>query len=209
MPCKVMIKNLQNKNKQLNAIITLKEKINSLESKSNSIEQYGRWNNNEITGIPNSISDENLESTVINVPSKGTSVYVMADDMADVMADDQDFKQGMLVGETFSEILVEGQKSGDSMFCGSSLEKLAKAGQFFLNELQKQPFYSYLGSCEEHKFSYSCYVMIDHHVIHIFYIFLLPLISIAYSDSIYDWRCLFVYLKCKFASTILFLFWVL
>ena len=84
MPCKVMIKNLQNKNKQLNAIITLKEKINSLESKSNSIEQYGRWNNNEITGIPNSISDENLESTVINVPSKGTSVYVMADD--------QDFK---------------------------------------------------------------------------------------------------------------------
>ena len=110
----------------------------------------------------------------------------MADDMADVMADGQDFKQGMLVGETFSEILVEGQKSGDSMFCGSSLEKLAKAGQFFLNELQKQPFYSYLGSCEEHKFSYSCYVMTDHHVIHIFYIFLLPLISIAYSDSIYD-----------------------
>ena len=186
MPCKVIIKNLQNENKQLSAVITLKEKINSLESKSNSIEQYGRWNNNEITGIPNSISDENLESTVINVPSKGTSVYVMADDMADVMADDQDFKQGMLVGETFSEILVEGQKSGDSMFCGSSLEKLAKAGQFFLNELQKQPFYSYLGSCEEHKFSYSCYVMIDHHVIHIFYIFLLPLISIAYSDSIYD-----------------------
>ena len=186
MPCKVIIKNLQNENKQLNAVITLKEKINSLESKSNSIEQYGRWNNNEITGIPNTISDENLESTVINVPSKGTSVYVMADDMADVMADDQDFKQGMLVGETFSEILVEGQKSGDSMFCGSSLEKLAKAGQFFLNELQKQPFYSYLGSCEEHKFSYSCYVMTDHHVIHIFYIFLLPLISIAYSDSIYD-----------------------
>ena len=186
MPCKIIIKNLQNENKQPNTVITLKEKINSLESKSNSIEQYGRWNNNEITGIPNSISDENLESTVINVPSKGTSVYVMADDMADVMADDQDFKQGMLVGETFSEILVEGQKSGDSMFCGSSLEKLAKAGQFFLNELQKQPFYSYLGSCEEHKFSYSCYVMTDHHVIHIFYIFLLPLISIAYSDSIYD-----------------------
>ena len=110
----------------------------------------------------------------------------MADDMADVMADGQDFKQGMLVGETFSEILVEGQKRGDSMFCGSSPGKLAKAGQFFLNELQKQPFYSYLGSCKEHKFSYSCYVMIDHHVIHIFYIFLLPLISIAYSDSIYD-----------------------
>ena len=56
----------------------------------------------------------------------------MADDMADVMADDQDFKQGMLVGETFSEILVEGQKSGDSMFCGSSLEKLAKAGHSIL-----------------------------------------------------------------------------
>ena len=36
-------------------------------------------------------------------------------------------------------------------------------------------------SCTEHKFFYSCYVIIDHHVIHIFYIFLLPLSRIASS----------------------------
>ena len=34
----------------------------------------------------------------------------------------------------------------------------------------------------QNKLSYSCYVMIDRHVIHIFYMFLLPLGSIASSD---------------------------
>ena len=34
----------------------------------------------EINGIPNSISDDNLESTVINVLSKATNVHVTADD---------------------------------------------------------------------------------------------------------------------------------
>ena len=48
----------------------MQEKIISLESKSNSVEQYGRRNNMEINGIPNSISDDNLESTVINVLGK-------------------------------------------------------------------------------------------------------------------------------------------
>ena len=38
-----------------------------------------------------------------------------------------------------------------------------------------------MGSCTEHKFFYSCYVIIDHHVIHIFYIILLPLSRIASS----------------------------
>ena len=38
-----------------------------------------------------------------------------------------------------------------------------------------------MGSCIEHKFSYSCYVITDHHVILIFYIFLLPLSSVASS----------------------------
>ena len=33
----------------------------------------------EINGIPNSISDDNLESTVINVFSKATNVHVTAD----------------------------------------------------------------------------------------------------------------------------------
>ena len=35
----------------------------------------------EINGIPNSISDDNLESTVINVLSKATNVHVIADDI--------------------------------------------------------------------------------------------------------------------------------
>ena len=35
----------------------------------------------EINGIPNSISDDNLESAVINVLSKATNVHVTADDI--------------------------------------------------------------------------------------------------------------------------------
>ena len=61
----VTIKNLQNKNKRLNDVINQsQEKIISLESKSNSFEQYGRRHNMEVNGIPNSISDDNLESTI-------------------------------------------------------------------------------------------------------------------------------------------------
>ena len=35
----------------------------------------------EINGIPNNISDDNLESTVISVLSKATDVHVTADDI--------------------------------------------------------------------------------------------------------------------------------
>ena len=59
----------------------MQETIVSLESKTNSAEQYGRRNNMEINRIPNSISDGNLESTVINVLSKATNVHVTADDI--------------------------------------------------------------------------------------------------------------------------------
>ena len=59
----------------------MQETIVSLESKINSAEQYGRRNNMEINRIPNSISDGNLESTVINVLSKATNVHVTADDI--------------------------------------------------------------------------------------------------------------------------------
>ena len=52
------------------AVNQMQEKIISLEPKCNSVEQYGRRNNMEINGIPNSISDDNLESTVINVLGK-------------------------------------------------------------------------------------------------------------------------------------------
>ena len=59
----------------------MQETIVSLESNINSAEQYGRRNNMEINRIPNSISDGNLEWTVINVLSKATNVHVTADDI--------------------------------------------------------------------------------------------------------------------------------
>ena len=59
----------------------MQEKIVSFESKSNSVEQYDRQNKMEINGLPNSISDDNLESTVINVLSKATNVHVITDDI--------------------------------------------------------------------------------------------------------------------------------
>ena len=78
----VIIRNLQNENKRLNDEVNqLQEKIISLESKSNLVEQYGRRNNMEINGIPNNISDDNLESTVINVLGKAKNVHVTADDI--------------------------------------------------------------------------------------------------------------------------------
>ena len=78
---KVLIKRLQNEITRLNDVVNqLHESIVSLESKSNSVERYGRQNNMEIDGIPNSISDDNLESTVFNVPSKATNVHVTTDD---------------------------------------------------------------------------------------------------------------------------------
>ena len=78
----VIIKNLQIENKRLNDIVNqLQEKIISIESKSNSVEQYGGRNNTEINGILNSISDNNLESTVVNVLSKAKNVHVTADDI--------------------------------------------------------------------------------------------------------------------------------
>ena len=78
----VIIRNLQNENKRLNDVVNhLQETIVSLEPKINSAEQYGRRNNMEINRIPNSISDGNLESTVINVLSKATNVHVTADDI--------------------------------------------------------------------------------------------------------------------------------
>ena len=64
----VIIKNLQNENKRLNdAVNQLQEKSINLESKSNFVEQYVQRNNMEFNRKPNSISDDNLESTVINV----------------------------------------------------------------------------------------------------------------------------------------------
>ena len=62
----VIIKDLLVENQRLrNKINNLEKKVISLEENSNSLEQYGRRNNLEITGIPNDIEDQNLEEKVL------------------------------------------------------------------------------------------------------------------------------------------------
>ena len=78
----VIIRNLQNENKRVNDEFNqLQEKIISLEPKSSLVKQYGRRKNMEINGIPNSMSDDNLKSTVINVLIRATNVHVTVNDI--------------------------------------------------------------------------------------------------------------------------------
>ena len=53
-----------------------------------------------------------------------------------------------------------------------------------------------MGSCVEHKFSYNFYVMIDYHVAHIFFIFLIALSSIVSAGS----HPIFAIDRCKNVS---------
>ena len=65
-----VIKNLQVENQKLrNKINQLENKVISLEANTNSLEQYGRRNNLEISGIPDSISNNELEDKVIEILS--------------------------------------------------------------------------------------------------------------------------------------------
>ena len=67
----VIIQNLREENVRLrNRIDFLEGKAIVAEITNNNIEQYGRRINVEITGIPDSISKENLEQTVIEVCNK-------------------------------------------------------------------------------------------------------------------------------------------
>ena len=62
------IRRLQDENKLHRAKCSkLENKIVSLESSINQIEQYGRRNNIVISGIPDDISDNDLESTVVDI----------------------------------------------------------------------------------------------------------------------------------------------
>ena len=62
------IRRLQNENKLHRAKCSkLENKIVSLESSINQVEQYGRRNNIVISGIPDDISDNDLESTVVDI----------------------------------------------------------------------------------------------------------------------------------------------
>ena len=64
----VIIKNLQIENQRLRTRVNvLENKVLSLEISSNHLEQYGRRNNLEISGIADDVSDENLECKVIEV----------------------------------------------------------------------------------------------------------------------------------------------
>ena len=56
----VIIKNLQVENERLRKKVNvLENKVFTLESELNSLEQYGRRNNIEITGIPDNVPDQN------------------------------------------------------------------------------------------------------------------------------------------------------
>ena len=64
----VFIKNLQIENESLrNRVSYLNKRIVSLESNHNMLEQYGRRNNIEITGIPDTVQDNELEKKVIEI----------------------------------------------------------------------------------------------------------------------------------------------
>ena len=63
----IIIKNLQEDNKRLRSRCSnLENKLVSLETSINALEQYGRRNNLVLNGIPDTIADE-LKSTVISV----------------------------------------------------------------------------------------------------------------------------------------------
>ena len=64
----VIIKNLQAENERLrDKVSNLESKVVSLEINQNMLEQYGRRNNIEVSGIPDSVGDNDLEEKVISV----------------------------------------------------------------------------------------------------------------------------------------------
>ena len=64
----VIIKNLQVENERLRKKVNVREnKFLTLESEHNSLEQYGRRNNIEITRIPDKVPYQNLEEKVVDI----------------------------------------------------------------------------------------------------------------------------------------------
>ena len=64
----VIIKNLQDENQRLRKKVSdLESNVISLESDLNSLEQYGRRNNIKISGILDTVPDQNLEQKVIQI----------------------------------------------------------------------------------------------------------------------------------------------
>ena len=64
----VIIRNLQVENERLSKKVNvLESRILTVENEHNSLEQYGRRNNIEITGIPDNVLDQNLEEKVVDI----------------------------------------------------------------------------------------------------------------------------------------------
>ena len=64
----ITIKKLQDENVQFKeTIANLQRKVITLETVANSVEQYDRRNNIEITGILDNVGDKNFEHSVIEV----------------------------------------------------------------------------------------------------------------------------------------------
>ena len=64
----IIIKKLQDDNTRLsNKVAFLEDKIMKLEIESNQIDQYSRRNNVEISGVPEEVSNADLEGTVISI----------------------------------------------------------------------------------------------------------------------------------------------
>lgn len=64
----IIIKNLQTENERLrNKVSYLSKRVISLETSHNMLEQYGRRNNIEITGIPDTVKNDELENKVIEI----------------------------------------------------------------------------------------------------------------------------------------------
>ena len=64
----IIIKNFQDENKRLKTKVNVWEnKIIHLEIQNNNLDQYSRRNNVEISGIPQSVSDNQLEEKVVNI----------------------------------------------------------------------------------------------------------------------------------------------
>ena len=64
----IIVKNLQDENKRLKTKVNVLENtIIDLEIQNNSLDQHSRRNNVEISGIPQSVSDNQLEEKVVDI----------------------------------------------------------------------------------------------------------------------------------------------
>ena len=77
----LIIKNLQAENERLREKVrNLDRKVTALEINQNKLEQYGRRNNIEVSGIPDSLDDNCLEENIISVFTS-TGIQVKSNDI--------------------------------------------------------------------------------------------------------------------------------